>query len=134
MASSASVPRPVQDLGALLAPDANVALIVASMLPGGDGSRDEGPALANDPALSAIPGPEPRRDPEAEPAPEPLAAEQLVVIPDRKNPGEELVLGPDGEPLEDTGLVLDDIDPSLDPEEFEPGLETASGADAGTAP
>ncbi|WP_240359051.1 L,D-transpeptidase family protein [Pyxidicoccus trucidator] len=134
VASGAQVNHSVQDLGALIGPNVNVGLVVASMLPGADGSRAEGPALANDPALSVMPGPEPREDPDAEQAPEPLAAEQLVVIPDRKNPGEELVLGPDGEPLEDTGLVLDDIDPSLDPEEFEPGLETVSGADAGTAP
>ncbi|MCY1016661.1 L,D-transpeptidase family protein [Pyxidicoccus sp. MSG2] len=104
---------------------------VASAPAGSDDSRAEGPALANDPALSAMPRPAPHG--EAEDV-EPPPAEQLVVIPDRKNPGAELVLGPDGEPLEDTGLVLGDIDPSLDPEEFEPDSEPVGGADAGTAP
>ena len=85
------------------------------------------PELTIDPALSQLPRPE-HGDGEAR-----LPAEQLVVIPDRKNPGRELVLGPDGEPLEDTtGLVLDDVDPSLEPEDFEPGPQVASSADAGT--
>jgi len=111
-ASSSQVPRPVQDHGGLVNPHGHVGSAVASMLPDADGERAQGPSLANDPALSAMPEPEPWDE----------DAEQLVVIPDRKNPGEEWVLGPDGEPLEGTG----------DSEDFEPGLETASGADAGT--
>ncbi len=88
--------------------------------------EDGPPELSIDPALSAMPRPTPGDEVER------LPAEQLVVIPDRKHLDRELVLGPDGEPLEDTGLVLDDVDHSLDPEEFEP--QPASAADAGTAP
>ncbi len=125
-------PSSAQDLAeALSVAGAQAGLVVASALPGTGDSQAHAPALANDPALSAMPRPEPRDDTvEVEALP---AAEQLVVIPDRKNPGAELVLGPDGEPLEDTGLVLDDIDPSLDPEDYEPDLAPPSGADAGTA-
>lgn len=94
-----------------------------SPAPPADGAHALSPELSIDPALSAMPGREP------EDGAERLPAEQLVVIPDRKNPGRELVLGPDGEPLEDTSLVLDDVE-----EDFEPGPQAASGADAGTAP
>ncbi|NVJ25813.1 L,D-transpeptidase [Myxococcus sp. AM011] len=99
----------------------------------GSSAHDE-PSLAIDPALSAMPKPErreelPVEDPEESPPP---PAEQLVVIPDKRNPGLELVLGPDGEPLEDTSLVLDD--PSLEPDEDTPNSATASSADAGTEP
>lgn len=96
-----------------------------------EGSQDEAPALAVDPALSVLPKPERHAEPEAT---EPPPVEQLVVIPDKRNPSAELVLGPDGEPLEDTSLVLGDVDPSLDPEEYEPDSEPVAGADAGTAP
>ncbi|MBZ4415099.1 L,D-transpeptidase family protein [Myxococcus sp. RHSTA-1-4] len=115
----------VQDLSA----GARTGPAVASP-PEAEDSHAHVPALANDPALSAMPRPEPRGDRKEDA--EPPLVEQLVVIPDRKDPSAELVLGPDGEPLEDTSLVLDDIDPTLDPEEFEPGLEPEGGADAGT--
>ncbi|MCP3139120.1 L,D-transpeptidase family protein [Pyxidicoccus xibeiensis] len=123
-------PRPMQDLAEVAAFESAAALVVASALPGFDGSRAHAPALSSDPAMNVMPKPPPRD--EAGEGAEPPPAEQLVVISDRKNPGVELVLGPDGEPLEDSTLVLDDIDPSLDPEDYEPGLEPASGADAGT--
>ncbi|NMO22620.1 L,D-transpeptidase family protein [Pyxidicoccus fallax] len=129
--SAASAPSLAQDVAGALPLGPRTALVVASLVPD-VGPRAAVPALANDPALSAMPRPEPRGDEEEETGAAPV--EQLVVIPDRKNPGAELVLGPDGEPLEDTGLVLDDVDPSLDPEDFEPGVAAAGGADAGTAP
>jgi len=94
---------------------------LASPAPGsgsGDGPRGsasvahgEVPALSIDPALD-----EPSLSGEegAPPGDEaPLPVEQLTVIPDEQHPGEELVLGPDGEPLEDTGLVLEDTEPEL---------------------
>ncbi|WP_407667499.1 L,D-transpeptidase family protein [Myxococcus dinghuensis] len=114
-------------------PDAGTTRPVASR---GAQARDpEGgaPSLSIDPALSATPKRERDEDPleDDEPEAEPLPAEELVVIPDRRNPGAELVLGPDGEPLEDTSFVLDD--PSLEDEDApEPG--TARTVDAGTEP
>ncbi|WXH28378.1 hypothetical protein WA016_02322 [Myxococcus stipitatus] len=98
------------------------------------------PSLAIDPALSALPKPEQGEslstdsdsDTDSE-SPPPLPAEQLVVIPDKKNPAEELVLGPDGEPLEDTSYVLDDPALGLD-DDGAPRPTAASGADAGTEP
>ncbi|WP_425537979.1 L,D-transpeptidase family protein [Myxococcus stipitatus] len=92
---------------------------------------DHEPSLAIDPALSALPKPE-HDDTDTDGASEPPPAEQLVVIPDKKNPDEELVLGPDGEPLEDTSYVLDD--PALGLDDDTPRPTTASGADAGTEP
>lgn len=83
-------------------------------------ARDEVPALTIDPALDDLAQSEEEEDtPGEEEVPPP---EQLTVIPDELHPGEELVLGPDGEPLEDTGLVLEDVDP---------GLEPVSGAEDG---
>ncbi|QSQ28349.1 L,D-transpeptidase family protein [Pyxidicoccus parkwayensis] len=113
--------------------NAKLARVEASESPDSNDSHEEVPELAIDPALSAMPRPERHGKAEHSDA-EPLPAEQLVVIPDKKNPGAELVLGPDGEPLEDTSLVLGDVDPSLDPEEFEPDSKPVAGADAGTAP
>ncbi|MBL0697540.1 L,D-transpeptidase family protein [Comamonas sp. JC664] len=118
---------------------------------GGDPTRQQAalghgdvPALSIDPALDE---PVPPED-EALLLGGDVSPEQLTVIPDALHPGEELVLGPDGEPiddaesllgpdgeplddtewalgpdgepLEDTGLVLDDTDPER------------TGADAGT--
>ncbi|AGC42570.1 ErfK/YbiS/YcfS/YnhG family protein [Myxococcus stipitatus DSM 14675] len=104
-------------------------------------TADHEPSLSIDPALSALPKPERDDTPsagsdtntdESSDLPPPPPAEQLVVIPDKKNPDEELVLGPDGEPLEDTSYVLDD--PALGLDDDAPGPSTASGADAGTEP
>ncbi|MFP2963379.1 L,D-transpeptidase family protein [Myxococcus sp. 1LA] len=85
-------------------------------------ARGEVPALTIDPAMDDLAPPEEEEDaPDAEALPPP---EQLTVIPDALHPGEELVLGPDGEPLEDMGLVLDDVDPGLEP--------VSGGEDGGT--
>ncbi|MFY1831565.1 L,D-transpeptidase family protein [Myxococcus fulvus] len=91
------------------------------------------PSLSIDPELSATPKPERKELPseeDTEAPPPPL--EELVVIPDRKNPGEELVLGPDGEPLEDTSLVLDD--PTLGLEGEDPAPTASTAPDAGSEP
>ncbi|WP_123784029.1 L,D-transpeptidase family protein [Corallococcus macrosporus] len=86
-------------------------------------ARGEVPALSIDPALDDLAQPEEEEAaPDAEALPLP---EQLTVIPDELHPGEELVLGPDGEPLEDMGLVLEDVEPVAEPV----GVEVDAGTD-----
>nr|WP_255665760.1 L,D-transpeptidase family protein [Myxococcus sp. AS-1-15] len=107
--------------------------VVAAPPPHSDApSAGHEPSLSIDPELSATPKPERQDLSSGEDTDAPPPAEQLVVIPDRKNPSEELVLGPDGEPLEDTSLVLDDPSLGLDGEDSEPTASTSP--DAGSEP
>ncbi|WP_426749192.1 L,D-transpeptidase family protein [Myxococcus sp. Y35] len=87
---------------------------LASTSPSGNSSTPRGPAavthgealaLSIDPALDEPAAPEDEDAPSSDEAASP-PPEQLTVIPDALHPGKELVLGPDGEPLEDTGWVL----------------------------
>ncbi|AKQ68877.1 hypothetical protein A176_005789 [Myxococcus hansupus] len=81
----------------------------------------EVPALSIDPALDeSVP---PEDDVFHGDGDVTASSEQLTVIPDTQHPGEELVLGPDGEPIEDSesllgpdGEPLDDTESLLGPD------------------